>query len=1012
MQDVHSHSHLPFEEQDWRDLTSTSQQSRFEEHLKLDRKRGFDLRKAPLLRLALFRMGKADYRFVWTYHHIIADAWAHDILIDEVFDFYEAYSEHGDLELDRPRPYRDHIDWLRQNGSSESEPYWRQLLEGFAAPTAVDVVPKTERSDDAPERYGEQETRLAASVTTHLKSVAGQHHVKLSTLVQGAWALVLSRYTGEEDVVFGAVRACRRSTVEGAGSIVGLFVNTLPVRVHTCSDQNLVPWLWELREQHIAVRDHEQTPLGHVVGWSDVPRGTPLFESIVVFDYARLNTRLRERGGSWLDREFRFLEDPAFALVLHAYGEPELLLKMLYDRRRFDDGTIERMLGHLRTLLEGMAENLDRSLADLPILTMEERHQLLVEWNDTGVDYPQDRCLHELFEAQVERTPEAVALAFDSEQLTFRELNRRANQLAHHLQRLGVGPEVLVGVCMERSLEMVIALYGILKAGGAYVPLDPEYPADRVAFMLEDAQVPVLLTQQRLVQGLPAHAAQVLCLDAEGQTLAQESTENPRSGATADSLAYVIYTSGSTGRPKGAMNTHHGICNRLLWMQDAYKLTEADRVLQKTPFSFDVSVWEFFWPLLVGARLVVAQPGGHKDSAYLVRTIVEHGITTMHFVPSMLHLFLQDRDVQACRSLQRVICSGEALPHELQERFFERLDAELHNLYGPTEAAVDVTYWRCQRQSNLKTVPIGRPVANTQMYILDRSMQPVPIGVAGELHIGGVQVAKGYLNRPELTAEKFIPDPFSDDPQARLYKTGDLVRYLPDGNIEFLNRLDFQVKIRGFRIELGEIEAVLDQHPAVREAVVLAREDAPSDKRLVAYVIPELQSSPSSSELRDFLRRKLPEYMVPAAFIQLEAMPLTPNGKVDRRSLPAPERGRQAEEAYVAPQDELQDTIAAIWRELLQVDKVGIDDSFFDLGGHSLLILQAHHRLSEVTDSELSITDMFRFPTIRALTQYLSQEGDDGDQTTSQDSTDRAKARRGAMLRRQRRRRVRIEDQG
>jgi amino acid adenylation domain-containing protein len=1013
MQDVHSHVSLPFEEQDWRALTAPSQQSRFAAFLKQDRKRGFDLSQAPLLRLALFRTGEADYRFVCTYHHIIADGGARYILLNEVFALYEAYCEGRDLEPERPRPYRDHIDWLRQKGSSDSEPYWRQLLKGFAAPTAVDVVPKTGRSDDGQERYGEQETRLAASVTAHLKSVAGQHHLSLNTFVQGAWAILLGRYAGEEDVVFGAVRGCRRSTVEGAGSIVGLFLNTLPVRVRIPPEQKLVPWLEELREQHIAVRDHEQTPLGHVVRWSDVPRGTPLFESIVVFDYARLNTRLRQQGESWLSRELRVIEDPAFAMVLHAYSEAELLLRMLYDRRRFDDATIERMLGHLKTLLEGMAENLDRPLADLPILTAAERHQLLVEWNDTATDYPKDKCLHELFETQVERTPEAVALVFESEQLTYGDLNRRANQLAHYLQRLGVGPEVLVGVYMERSLEMVIALYGILKAGGAYVPLDPEYPPDRVAFMLEDAQVPVLLTQQRLAEGLPAHAAHVLCLDSEWQTVAQESVDSPVSAATADNLAYVIYTSGSTGRPKGAMNTHRGICNRLLWMQDAYHLTEADRVLQKTPFSFDVSVWEFFWPLLVGARLVVAQPGGHKDSAYLVRTIVDQQITTLHFVPSMLQLFLEDKDVQKCRSLKRVICSGEALPHELQQRFFERLDAELHNLYGPTEAAVDVTYWQCQPQSELKTVPIGRPVANTQLYVLDRHMQPVPTGVAGELYIGGVQVARGYLNRPELTAERFIPDPFRHEPDARLYKTGDLVRYLPDGNIEFLGRLDHQVKLRGFRIELGEIEAVLSLHPAIREAVVLLREDVPDDKRLVAYVVPKQQAPLTIGQLRDYLKEKLPEYMVPAAFVQLEALPLTPNGKVDRRSLPAPTWEGQSEKAYVAPQNELQNIIAGIWRELLQVDRVGLDDSFFDLGGHSLLIMQAHHRLSEVTGRELSMTDMFRFPTIRTLTQYLSQDPGNGDQITIQKSADRAKTRREAMLRQQQhRQKARIEDHG
>jgi amino acid adenylation domain-containing protein len=670
-----------------------------------------------------------------------------------------------------------------------------------------------------------------------------------------------------------------------------------------------------------------------------------------------------------------------------------------YNTDLFDAGTIDRLANQFLKLLEEVARDPEQRIAELPLLSGPEKDQILVEWNDTRVDYPPHLCLHQLFEAQAERTPEAVAVCFDGQSLTYCELHHRANQLAHHLRKLGVGPETLVGVYMERSLEMVVALYGILKTGGAYVPLDPDYPPDRVAFMLEDAQAPVLLTQPLLVEGLPKHGAQVICLDSDWGTIAQESAHNPVSGATATNLAYVIYTSGSTGRPKGVMNTHRGIVNRLLWMQDAYRLTEADRVLQKTPFSFDVSVWEFFWPLLVGARLVVARPGGHRNSAYLVRTIVDQEITTLHFVPSMLQLFLEDKGVEECRSLKRVICSGEALPCQLQQRFFERLGAELHNLYGPTEAAVDVAYWQCERDSDpRRIVPIGRPVANTRLYILDRRGQPVPVGVAGELHIGGVQVARGYLNRPELTAEKFIPDPFSSDPKARLYRTGDLARYRPDGAIEFLGRLDFQVKVRGFRIELGEIEAVLNQHPAVREAVVLAREDVPGDKRLVAYVVPRPESPLRIGELRDHLQKELPDYMVPAAFVQLEALPLTPNGKVDRHSLPAPSWQGQSEKAYTVPNNELERAIAGIWQELLRVERIGLDDSFFDLGGNSLLIIQAHRRLCEVTDRQLAVTDMFRFPTIRTLTQHLSQDRGDGDRATSQKGVDRAKTRREAMM--------------
>ena len=473
-----------------------------------------------------------------------------------------------------------------------------------------------------------------------------------------------------------------------------------------------------------------------------------------------------------------------------------------YNTDIFDSNTITRIVEHYRILLERIVANPQQRLSELQLLTESEQHQLLEEWNKTKVDYPL-LCIHELFEAQVEKTPDAIAVVFEEQQLTYCELNKKVNQLAHHLRSLGVKPEVLVGICVERSLEMVIGLLAILKAGGAYVPLDPNYPQERLAYMLEDSQPSVLLTQQFLLESLPYHQAQVICIDSNWEQIASESTKNPTSNTTIDNLAYVIYTSGSTGKPKGAMNSHKGICNRLLWMQYAYQLTAADAVLQKTPFSFDVSVWEFFWTLITGARLVVAQPEGHRDPNYLVNLIRKQQITTLHFVPSMLQVFLEAEGLEKCQSLVRVIASGEALPAQLQERFFNRLNAQLHNLYGPTEAAVDVTYWQCKKDnlSNQDTVPIGQPIANIQIYILDKYLKPVPMGVAGEVYIGGIGVARGYLNRPDLSAQKFIPNPFSKK-ATRLYKTGDLARSKPSGDIEYIGRIDNQVKVRGFRIEL------------------------------------------------------------------------------------------------------------------------------------------------------------------------------------------------------------------
>ena len=591
-------------------------------------------------------------------------------------------------------------------------------------------------------------------------------------------------------------------------------------------------------------------------------------------------------------------------------------------------------------------------------------------WNDTAVAYPQGRGLHRLFEEQVARTPDAPALAFEGRRLTYRELNERANRLARHLVRAGVGPDSIVPVCVERSIEMVVGLYGVLKAGGAYMPLDPAYPADRLAFMLEDCRSPVLLTTRPLLESLPAHGARAVRLDADWPEVERESAENLSVEAHADNLAYVIYTSGSTGRPKGAMNTHRGVVNRLLWMQDAYGLGADDCVLQKTPYSFDVSVWEFFWPLLTGARLVVARPLGHHDNAYLAEVIEAERVTTIHFVPPMLQVFLDEPGLaRKCATLRRVICSGEALPYDLQRRFFARLGAELHNLYGPTEAAVDVTAWRCERDGALRVVPIGRPVANTRIHLLDERMEPAPVGVAGELYIGGVQLARGYLNRVGLTAERFVPDPLSREPGARLYRTGDLARHLPDGDIEYVGRIDHQVKLSGVRIELGEIEAAVVEHPSIREAVVLAREDAPGDRRLVAYVTPAgaADAAPTDAELRAFLLKRLPHYMAPSVYVRLEKWPLTASGKVDRLRLPAPAAGDRDGRPFVAPRTPAEELIAAHWRELLGRAAVGAEDNFFDLGGHSLLAARLVARLRGGLRADVHFQDVFDAPTVALL---------------------------------------------
>ncbi|MBE9008373.1 amino acid adenylation domain-containing protein [Fortiea sp. LEGE XX443] len=596
-----------------------------------------------------------------------------------------------------------------------------------------------------------------------------------------------------------------------------------------------------------------------------------------------------------------------------------------------------------------------------------------INLNATQRDYDLSQSLHELFTAQVERTPNAIAVTFEQQQITYQELNTKANQLAHYLQTLGVKLETLVGVCVERSLEMVVCLLGILKAGGAYIPIDPEYPQERIAYMLEDSQVKVLLTQEKLLTQIPQHQAHTICIDTEWKKISTQPNTNLESGVKPDNLAYVIYTSGSTGKPKGAMNTHKGICNRLLWMQETYQINSTDRVLQKTPFSFDVSVWEFFWTLLTGARLVIAQPGGHRDSSYLINLIIQEQITTLHFVPSMLQIFLASRGVEKCTSIKRVICSGEALPLDLQNRFFKRLDCELHNLYGPTEAAIDVTFWQCQKNSNLKTVPIGRPIANTQIYILDEDLRPVDFGAIAEIYIGGVGVARGYLNRPELTKEKFIPNPFKNSKFASqyLYKTGDLARYLPDGNIEYIGRTDYQVKIRGYRIEIGEVENVLALHPQVREAVIIARTDNTAEKQLIAYITYNSEK-PTLNSLHHFLKSQLPDFMIPAAFVMLEALPLTPSGKVDRKALPQPDISHFSESNdFVAPRNQVEAQLVKIWSEILNLPQIGVKDNFFALGGDSLKALHLISRIEQHFAKEIPLATLLTNPVITELATVI-----------------------------------------
>ena len=959
----------------------------------------FNLERGPLLRVSAFTRGQAEYVLEIVIQHIVIDFWSFELLIDEFRTLYAA--EKLGIQPPAPAglPYADYIHWqtdmLVGTDGEKHRAYWQETLAGDLPTLNL----PTDRPRPPVQTYSGASHlfSLDERLSERLKALAHQERVTSFMLLLAAFQTLLYRYTDQEDILVGTPAAGRgRSDMQRT---FGYLANPVVLRADFSDNPTFKDLLGRVRQTVIGAIEHQDYPFPLLVERLQPrrdPSYSPLFQAVFVWDqlhqFESASGVFAATHAAWFGQSAEAAQLaseklPVEPLVLNQQGAAfDLTLRMReldggslsvdfrYNTDLFDAATIARLGEHFQALLEGIAAQPEQRVGSLPLLTAEERHHILVEWNDTRSDYPADTCVHQLFEAQVEQTPDAVAVVFENQRLTYRQLNRRANQLARILQEQGIEPESIVGVCMERSIEMVVALLGILKAGGAYVPLDPTYPRDRLEYMIQDAHLPVLLTQQRLLGALPeSDGTTIIPLDAEIAWDDESSRwdENAVSAVRPENIVYMIYTSGSTGKPKGVMNMHRGLTNRLWWMRQTYHLTPEDRVMQKTPFSFDVSVWEFFWPLITGARLVVARPGGHQDAAYLAALISGQQITTMHFVPSMLQAFLHEPDLEQCRSLRQVMCSGEALPFDLQQRFFARFETtELHNLYGPTEAAIDVTSWQCERGSKDWTVPIGRPIANTQIYILDRAMQPVPIGVAGELYIGGVNVARGYYHRPELTAEKFIPDPFSSEPGMRLFKTGDLARYRVDGAIEFLGRIDYQVKIRGFRIEPGEIEAALSQHPAVKEAVVTAREDMPGDKRLVAYLVLDQAARQEGlfvEELRDFLKETLPHYMIPAAFVYMDALPLMPNGKVNRKGLPAPDLDRpNLEAAYVAPRTPAEQALAGIWSEVLSIEKIGVHDNYFSLGGASIQGLQV---IAKANAAGLPLTPemLFEYQTIAEL---------------------------------------------
>jgi len=960
--------------------------------------RPFNLEKDSVLRVNLFTRSEKEHILLLTMHHIAGDMWSIDLLLSEFQALYTNEIEQVSQEQKEPaadylsgnKSYLEFVRWQSEMLSGfkgeKLWQYWQQQLAGELP--ILNLLTDKPRPTLKTYQGAAHILKLDEQLIQKLKHLALTFGTSLYQILLAAFYVLLYRYTNQTDILIGSPMRGR-----GGGKFkdtVGYFVNLMVLRTSVQENATFKEFLAQisktvreaqkhqdypfslLAEQLQPQRDSSRSPLcqvsftWQVQGWCEPTENLLHSQEQVLQMEPYFDVGAGQRGADF----------DLSLLVKEARGVFQLSWQ--YNTDLFEATTIRRMAGHFVTLLEAIVANPQKQIWQLPLLSEVEQQQLLVEWNDTQIEYPQDKCIHQLFEEQVERTPDAVAVVFENQQLTYHQLNSRANQLAHYLKFLGVGADVLVGICVERSLEMIVGLLGILKAGGAYVPIDPEYPTERLSFMLENAQVPVLLTQQRLLEKLPQHQAQVVCLDTDAFVISQSSQDNALAQLTvgiapvqATNLAYVIYTSGSTGQPKGVMLSHRNLCNHMSWMQTTFPLTEKDKVLQKTPFSFDASVWEFYAPLLVGGQLLLAQPGAHADPTYLLKLIAQQQVTTVQFVPSLLQILIEQGGLETCHSLKQIFCGGEVLPVALQEKVLSNLNVILHNLYGPTEACIDATFWTCKQGIERQVVPIGRPIANTQIYILDKYLQLVPVGVPGELHIGGAGLARGYLNRPELTKEKFIPNPFTNSKfkiqnSKLLYKTGDLARYLQDGTIEYLGRIDNQVKIRGFRIELGEIEAVLNQHSDVQASCVIAREDTPGQKQLVTYVVPHQQVTPTISELRHSLKAKLPEYMIPQVFVMLESLPLTPNGKIDRRALPAPDLYSDRRDKYVAPRTASEEMLVQIWAEVLKVEQVGIHDNFFELGGDSILSIQIITRARQ-GGLQLTVKQLFTHQTIAKL---------------------------------------------
>ncbi|MCG7410809.1 non-ribosomal peptide synthase/polyketide synthase [Paenibacillus sp. ACRRX] len=950
---------------DWSTLSKVDLNQKTRQYMESDRAEGFQLDEAPLMRVTIITEGELSYRVIWTYHHLLLDGWSIPLVLSEVVRYYDSVSGGTALSLPTLPSYKNYIKWLKQQDSHQAEKFWRNELNGFKTPTSLQMI---QTNTDKIYGYDELTYYLTLKQTKELTEWARTNQVTLNTVIQGAWAFLLSRYSGEKDVVYGVTSSGRTSELPNIDKMVGLFISTLPARIQAPNQAKIRDWMRSLQLKDMYRRQYEYTSLIDIQGWSEIERGTPLFQSLFVFENYPIE--IGELSTTFQIHDFQGREQTNYPFSLIVTPGDQISLKFMFDRSKFDQDTVNRIYGHLNQVLTEIVTNNKETLGDISYLTPTEQKQVIEYWNDTTSEYPRQSVVHALFEQQVLQQPQAIAAIFeDMEGLAYNELNEQANRLAHFLIKKGVGPESLVGICMERSLDMIVCLLGILKAGGAYVPLDPTYPEQRLRYIVDDATISIVITQEKLCEVLPK-CADLICIDNIRDQLLKESAHNPPIQVSADNLAYVIYTSGTTGNPKGAMVTHRGLVNYVWWANKIYLGEKKLHFPLYTSLAFDLTVTSIYVPLISGNQIIIYEEGDPLLKLYDI--IEDQRIGIIKLTPAHMKALEGVPRSSSVTKLQKLIVGGEKLTTESAHKIYDQFNqtVKIYNEYGPTETTVGcMTYIFDNQATLMESVPIGVPADNVIIYVLDDSLKPVTYGVYGEMYIAGDGLARGYLNRPELTEEKFITNPFVDG--QKMYKTGDIARRLQDGNLEYVDRIDNQVKIRGYRIELGEIEAVLSQHPTVKQVVVLAREDEPGNKRLVAYIVANNAGEHYEEWIR-FAKSKLPSYMLPTNFITLESFPLTLNGKINTKALPVPHM-QLAQNCYVAPRNSLEELVASIWGEILGEEKVSIYDSFFDLGGHSLLATQVVSRIREAFEIDLPLRELFEHTTVEALTERIIQ---------------------------------------